>query len=118
MQAMLDDDQDPWTICQCSAADLVSNYKIPMGTAVRLLHSMRVNAGKDAMGKGSLVQRKSSNRVVAHHVATAILSLLEVSCMLLTHGACGSALSPVLRPTFLPAPPDTCCRLHATKGMG
>lgn len=86
MQALLDDDHDPWTLCQCSAGDLVSKYQIPMGTAVRLLHSMRDRAGKDATGTSSLVQRKSSNRVIAHHVATAILSLLEVSCISFTHG--------------------------------
>ena len=78
MQAFLDDDHDPWTLSQCSAGDLTSKYQIPMGTAVRLLHSMRDSTTKDATGKSSLVQRKSSNRVVAHHVATAILSFLEV----------------------------------------
>lgn len=85
MQALLDDDHDPWTLCQCSAGDLVSKYQIPMGTAVRLLHSLRDRAGKDATGKSSFVQCKSSNRVIAHHVASAILSLLEVSSLSSKH---------------------------------
>eukprot|EP00892_Ulva_mutabilis_P006747 jgi/Ulvmu1/4444/UM002_0169.1 len=78
LQALLDDDHDPWTLCQCSAGDLVSKYHIPMGTAVRLLHSMRDSTQTDT-GKGSWVQRKSSNRIIAHHVATAILTMIEMA---------------------------------------
>lgn len=77
VQSLIDDDQDVWTVSQCSPGDLKSVYGIPMGAAVRLLQDLHVRLAQDRV-PGSRLPHRLSNRAVAKHVARAVLRLLEV----------------------------------------
>lgn len=79
MQALLNDDHDSWTLSKCMPGEIASAYSIPMGTAVRLLHSLRCNLISAAdEADGMTLPRKCSNSIIARHVATAVVLLYQV----------------------------------------
>lgn len=76
VQALMADDHDAWTLCQCTPGDLKAAYGIPMGTAVRLIHSIR--ARLEVVLEADEDKERANTRTVAFIVSSAVTTLLEV----------------------------------------